>query len=69
MRHQGHRLFKPKASYTLAPIEVRTMCEWLKEVKFPDGFASNIANCVNQDCSGVEGLKSHDCHVFMQRLQ
>ncbi|BBH03201.1 hypothetical protein Prudu_013997, partial [Prunus dulcis] len=28
---------------------------------FPDGYASNIARCVN-----VDG--SHDCHVFMQRL-
>ncbi|CAL9019310.1 unnamed protein product [Prunus brigantina] len=36
--------------------------------KFPDGYASNIARCVNIDGGKFTGLKSHDCHVFMQRL-
>ncbi|CAL8085195.1 unnamed protein product [Prunus armeniaca] len=35
---------------------------------FPDGYASNIARCVNVDGRKFIGLKSHDCHVFMQRL-
>ncbi|BBH02246.1 transposable element gene, partial [Prunus dulcis] len=35
---------------------------------FPDGYASNIARCVNVDGGKFTGLKSHDCHVFMQRL-
>ncbi|KAI5324445.1 hypothetical protein L3X38_033518 [Prunus dulcis] len=36
--------------------------------KFPDGYASNIARCVNVDGGKFTGLKSHDCHVFMQCL-
>ncbi|BBH09229.1 hypothetical protein Prudu_021669 [Prunus dulcis] len=36
---------------------------------FPDGYASNIARCVNVDGCKFTRLKSHDCHVFMQRLR
>ncbi|CAL2276880.1 unnamed protein product [Prunus armeniaca] len=36
--------------------------------KFSDGYASNIARCVNVDGGKFTGLKSHDCHVFMQHL-
>ncbi|CAL8137299.1 unnamed protein product [Prunus armeniaca] len=35
---------------------------------FPDGYASNIVRCVNVDGGKFAGLKSYDCHVFMQRL-
>ncbi|GLT94248.1 hypothetical protein SLE2022_120000 [Rubroshorea leprosula] len=41
---------------------------WLKELRFPDGYASNIARCVNMHDLHLFGIKSHDCHVFMQRL-
>ncbi|BBN68084.1 hypothetical protein Prudu_274S000500 [Prunus dulcis] len=40
----------------------------LENGPFPDGYASNIARCVNVDGGKFTGLKSHDCHVFMQRL-
>ncbi|KAL5571521.1 hypothetical protein UlMin_021118 [Ulmus minor] len=39
-----------------------------KRVKFPDGFASNMSKKVTQNDSRLLGLKSHDCHVIMQRL-
>ncbi|KAI5339172.1 hypothetical protein L3X38_018444 [Prunus dulcis] len=42
--------------------------KFVSSVKFPDGYASNIARCVNVDGGKFTGLKSHDCHVFMQRL-
>ena len=29
---------------------------------------SNIARCVNTNEGKIYGMKSHDCHVFMQRL-
>ena len=34
----------------------------------PDNYASNIARCVDTDNARLFGMKSHDCHVFMQRL-
>ena len=41
--------------------------ETLENVKFPDGYASNISRCV-QKHKTLSGLKSHDYHVLMQHL-
>ncbi|KAK9078683.1 hypothetical protein SSX86_002740 [Deinandra increscens subsp. villosa] len=64
----NNKLLKPKASYTLTKQQVNDVCTWLKQVKFPDGYASNIGRCVNVKEGGFYNFKSHDCHVFMQRL-
>jgi hypothetical protein len=37
-------------------------------VRFPSGFASNIANCISTDEHKLQGLKTHDCHFLFQRL-
>ncbi|XP_039146815.1 uncharacterized protein LOC120284059 [Dioscorea cayenensis subsp. rotundata] len=58
----------PKAFYTMSKKEKVLFCEFLKTVKFPDGYASNISRCVNVHDGKISGLKSHDCHVLMQRL-
>ncbi|XP_050217554.1 uncharacterized protein LOC126668392 [Mercurialis annua] len=37
-------------------------------IRLPDGYASNLSQCVSvQDCK-VMGMKSHDYHIFLQRL-
>ncbi|GLT24991.1 hypothetical protein SLA2020_001500 [Shorea laevis] len=59
---------KPKATYVLSKDQRKSVCEWLKDLKLPDGYASNISRCVNMQEARLQGLKSHDCHVFMQRL-
>ncbi|XP_010473884.1 PREDICTED: uncharacterized protein LOC104753311 [Camelina sativa] len=42
---------------------------WIvRKVKFPDGYASNLRNYVDNQEGRLSGMKSHDCHVFMQRL-
>lgn len=41
---------------------------WFKELKFPDGYASNIRRGVNLLQKKIFGLKSHDYHIFMERL-
>ncbi|GKV13406.1 hypothetical protein SLEP1_g24414 [Rubroshorea leprosula] len=61
-------LCKPNASYALNTDKKRCLCTWLKHVRFPDGFASNIACCVNLAELRLVRLKSHDCNIFMQRL-
>ncbi|GLT52919.1 hypothetical protein SLA2020_262280 [Shorea laevis] len=58
----------PLAKYTLTRDEKKSFCDWLKGVKFPDGYASNIGRCVNKLPGRISGMKSHDCHVFLQRL-
>ncbi|XP_042973519.1 uncharacterized protein LOC122305193 [Carya illinoinensis] len=68
LKHEDKCITMPHALYTLHGDEKRKFCEWLADVKFPDGFASNISHCVSvRDCK-ISGLKSHDCRVFMQRL-
>ncbi|GKV14333.1 hypothetical protein SLEP1_g25229 [Rubroshorea leprosula] len=61
-------LCKPNASYAFDTDKKRCLCTWLKNVRFPDGFASNIARCVNLVELCLVGLKSHDCHICMQCL-
>lgn len=65
---RGDKFIIPSASYTLSSTEKKAFCEWLKSVKFPDGFASNISRCVNVNDGRISGMKSHDCHVLLQRL-
>ena len=43
-------------------------CDVLKGVKFPDGYASDIRNNVDEKEKKLVGLKSHDNHVLLQYL-
>ncbi|XP_042962594.1 uncharacterized protein LOC122296863 [Carya illinoinensis] len=47
LKREGERVTMPHASYTLHGDERNKFCEWLAEVKFPDGFAANITHCVS----------------------
>ena len=58
----------PKACYTLDKRAKQTLCEWVTNLRFPDGYASNMGRCVDMRKHKLFGMKSHDCHVFMQRL-
>jgi len=41
----------------------------VSNVKFPDGSASNISQCVNMEGAGsMHGLKTYDCHILLQRI-
>ena len=58
----------PKACYTLDKIGKKVLCEWVKNLRYSDGYASNLARCVDMQKLKLFGMKSHDCHVFMHRL-
>jgi hypothetical protein len=58
----------PVARYALSKDQKEAFCKFLQEVKFPDGFASNISRCINADGTKVQGLKTHDCHILLQRI-
>ncbi|XP_058002242.1 uncharacterized protein LOC131179415 [Hevea brasiliensis] len=58
----------PKACYTLDKQSKAVLCEWLKNLRFPDGYVSNMGRCIDMRKLKLFGMKSHDCHVFMQRL-
>lgn len=46
----------PHARYTLSIEQKKAFCAFLQEVKFPDGFASNISRCLNAEGTTVQGL-------------
>ena len=46
--HEGFKFVKPHAAYTLTTHERVEFCKFLKSVKFPHGFVSNISRCVNE---------------------
>jgi hypothetical protein len=52
----------------LSKQQKKAFCDFLQEVKFPDGFASNISRCLNDDGTKVQGLKTHACHILLQRI-
>ncbi|KAJ8625638.1 hypothetical protein MRB53_034168 [Persea americana] len=60
------KIAKPHAKYTLSKKQVEDVCTWIKSLKLPDGYASNIARCVTG--GKLQGMKSQDCHVFMERV-
>ncbi|GJX59920.1 hypothetical protein Tco_0291310 [Tanacetum coccineum] len=54
---------------TQGDIENRKkFCQFIKGVKLPDGFGSNFKHKVTDNDTNITGLKSHDCHIMMQRL-
>jgi hypothetical protein len=58
----------PHAQYTLSKEQKKAFCDFLREVKFLDGFASNISRCLNTDGTKLQGMKTHDCHILLQRI-
>ncbi|XP_033146851.1 uncharacterized protein LOC117133895 [Brassica rapa] len=59
----------PFPIYRLDGARKEEFFDWITDkVKFPDGYASNLGNCVDRSEGKFSGLKSHDCHVIMQRL-
>jgi len=58
----------PKACYALDKAQRKSFLDWVAKLKFPDGYVSNLGRCVDPTKLRMFGMKSHDCHVFMQRL-
>ena len=65
---ENGKLMKPHAPYVLTPAQRQQFCQFIKGVRFPDGFCSNLKKKVSENDTNILGLKSHDCHVIMQRL-
>ncbi|WVZ71512.1 hypothetical protein U9M48_020091 [Paspalum notatum var. saurae] len=67
-REDGDSCEMPHARYTLSTEQKKAFCDFFQEVKFPDGFASNISRCLNSEGTKLQGLKTHDCHILLQRI-
>jgi hypothetical protein len=62
------KLRRPKALYYLKLTERKEVLRWLKTLKFIDRYAANIKCVVNVGTNKLSGLKSHDYHIFIERL-
>jgi hypothetical protein len=62
------RVAKPRASFVLEKNAQLLVYKWLKSLRFLDGHTSNISRLVNMEECRLYGMKSHNCHVFMQTL-
>ena len=58
----------PAACYNMTTSEKDGFLQVLKDVRVPDGYASNISRRVNLKERKISGLKSHDDHILMQQL-
>ncbi|GJR59047.1 hypothetical protein Tco_1501209 [Tanacetum coccineum] len=59
---------KPHPKYSFTPDKRNFFCQFIKGVRLPDGFGSNFKKKVTADDNNIAGMKSHDCHIMMQRL-
>jgi hypothetical protein len=41
---------------------------WMKRLKFPNGYAAGVKQCVDAMVGKIHGLKSHDYHMIIERL-
>jgi hypothetical protein len=62
------RILLPPACFTLGKDEKYQFLKLLKDLKVPDGYASNISRCVHLKEHSIWGLKSHDNHIILQQL-
>jgi hypothetical protein len=61
-------LKRPRAPCCLKLAEGKEILRWLKKLKFLDPYASNIKRAVNVSTGKLNGLKSHDYHIVIERL-
>jgi len=42
--------------------------EWIQKLQFPDGYAANLRRGVNLTTMRINGLKSHNYHIWIERF-
>jgi hypothetical protein len=52
----------------LKATERKGILRWLKKLKFPDRCAAKIKRAVNVGSGKLNELRSHDYHIFVERL-
>jgi hypothetical protein len=62
------KTYMPAACHTMSNEEKTNFLKVIQNLRVPDGYASNVSRCVGLKEHMISGLKSHDCHIIMQRL-
>ena len=58
----------PNAPYFIGKERKTKLFDWIKQLKFSNGYTSNLRRCVDTNRLKMFGMKSHDCNIFMKRL-
>ncbi|XP_060202488.1 uncharacterized protein LOC132630922 [Lycium barbarum] len=58
----------PPSCFTMKKEQKYIFLKVLKNVVFPDNYASNISRCVDLKKRKISNLKSHDSHILMEHL-
>nr|XP_009608267.1 uncharacterized protein LOC104102290 [Nicotiana tomentosiformis] len=58
----------PAACYSLSSDEKSKVCKFLKTIKVPDGYSSNLSRCIRLEGRKIYGPKSHDSHILLEQL-
>ena len=64
----GKKWKKPTAEFVLKKHQRKEVLEWFQTLMFPDGYAANLWRGVNLSTMRINGLKSHDYHIWIERL-
>ena len=68
LKRDGGSYTVPHAPYTMSKKQKEAFCDFIRSVKFPDGYASNLATHITSDGCNLQGLKTHDCRILLQRI-
>ena len=64
----GKKWRKPKAPFVLTREQRKEALMWIAMLMFPDGYAANLRRGVKHTAMKIIGLKSHDYHIWLERL-
>jgi hypothetical protein len=59
---------RPRGPFCIDKNDKLTILQWFQDMKFPDSYAANIRHGVNLSQKKIVGLKSHDYHIFIERI-
>jgi hypothetical protein len=62
---QSEKVDLPGASYNLTRDEKRVVCKWLRAVKVPTDFSSNIKSLVSIKDLTLTSFNVHECHIML----
>ena len=65
---EGRKWKKPPAPFVLTRNQRKEVLQWFQTIMFPDGYAANLRRGVNLATMRINGLKSHDYHIGIERL-
>ncbi|KAL9688614.1 hypothetical protein QQ045_033037 [Rhodiola kirilowii] len=68
LRMNHRRMVANKAKYTLDANQQVIVLQWITRLGFPNGFSSRLGGYVTLKDRKLTGYKSHDAHVFLERL-